>query len=460
MNQSTIIYHDHEIPLLGLWDTVVVGAGAAGSAAAIASARKGCKTLLVDKSIHMGGTAVNALVTPMMMSYTGHRSIFFDIEQNLRSQGLTTRDELDSGLLWFTPEALSNALETLYLDAGGEVLYDAVLSDCMLDGEKIQYLVLTTVQGLVAVGGQQFVDASGDAVLARISGAPVSHGDENGNDQISSLRFEMGGIDVDKYRAYCMSLGDTYSKFPHGYFYEAAMVGGRNFVLEPLFQQGIQDGVLKPEDLRYFQSFSLPNKPGCLSFNCPHLGTLKDNTNALERSRAITQGHAMIGRLTKFLQLYMPGFEHAYLMSEASMLGVRESYRLEGCYILNENDHLSRARFPDAVARGDWYIDVHSASKGLCHQNRYEVGEYYEIPYRAMVCAEIPNLIVAGRCISTTFLMQASVRIIPTCIDMGQAAGEACAFAQRSDLALNTLDGAKLRQWADDPFRMTLEESL
>lgn len=446
---ETILYGDREIPLLGCWDTVVVGGGSAGAAAGIASARSGCATLIVDKSINLGGTAVNALVTPMMRSYTGHHTIFFDVENRLKAGGGETRDEICGDMLWFAPENLGQVLEDLYLEAGGQVLYDAALSDCIADGGVIHYLIVTTVQGLCAVEGKCYVDSSGDAVLARLAGVPVTHGDENGNDQISSLRFEMGGIDAERYRNYVMSLHDTYSQFPTGYFYESAMVGGRGFVLEPLFQKGVEDGVLKPEDLRYYQTFSLPGKPGCMAFNCPHLVELTDNTKAMDRSRAITQGHVMIRRLVKFLQTYMPGFENAYLLREASMLGIRESYRLAGKYVLTEKDYTDQARFRDAVARGDWYIDVHSATKGLYHQKAYHPGDYYEIPYRSMVCDKIKNIVVAGRCISTTFLMQASVRIIPTCIDMGQAAGVACACSQKHGIALNEIDGAKLQNQLD-----------
>lgn len=443
--KQTVPYAGRELPLLGQWDTVVVGGGSAGASAGISSARGGCSTLIIDKSIRLGGTATNALVSPMMKSFTGHRENFFDIEQQLRRQGVTTRDEIGTKMLWFTPEALAEALETLYVAAGGQILYDAALSDCIVQDGTIRYLVVTTVQGLCAVGGRQFVDASGDAVLARAAGAVTSHGDDNGSDQMSSLRFEMGGIDVERYRAYVMGLHDTYSVFPHGYFYESAMVGGRGFVLEPLFQKAVADKVLQPEDLRYFQNFSLPGKPGCMSFNCPHLAQLTDNTGALARAGAIVQGHAMIRRLVTFLQQYMPGFEHAYLLQEASMLGIRESWRLVGKYVLTEGDYTNKARFADGVARGDWYIDVHSATKGLFHQNTYRDGEYYEIPYRSMVCDEVENMVVAGRCISATFLMQASVRIIPTCIDMGQAAGEACTAALAAGVPLNAINGADLR---------------
>lgn len=445
--EKKINYLGREVPVLGNWETVVVGGGVAGSSAAIASAEGGCKTLVIEKSIQLGGTASNALVTPMMPSFTGHRSNFFKLEQRLNNLGYSTRDDIGTTMLWFSSEKLGTTIESIYVEVGGEILYDAVLTDCILEQKYIKYVLVTTVNGLCAIEGQQFIDASGDLVLARCAGALANNGDENGDNQMTSLRFEMGGIDIEKYRNYVVSLHDTYSKFSDGgYFYESAMVGGQNFVLEPIFQKGIDNGILKPEDLRYFQNFSIPGKPGCMSFNCPHLALLTNNTNALDRSKAITQGHEMIRRLVIFLKKFMPGFKKSYLIQIASMLGIRESYRLVGEYMLTEDDYTNQSRFVDGIARGDWYIDVHSATKGLVHQNTYQEGDYYEIPYRSMISNKINNLVVTGRCISTTFLMQASVRIIPTCIDMGQSAGEACVYAKSKRIDLNKIDGSRLKE--------------
>jgi hypothetical protein len=204
--------------------------------------------------------------------------------------------------------------------------------------------------------------------------------------------------------------------------------------------------VLIPDDLRYFQNYTVPGKPGVLSFNCPHLVHLMDNEHALDRSVAISEGRAAIRRLVRFLKGYMPGFENCYLVQEASMLGVRESWEMVGDYVMPAEDYTGRARFEDGVARGDWYIDVHSAKKSLVHQIAYQPGDYYEIPYRAMITSAVKNVCAAGRCISTQFLMEASIRIIPTVIDIGQAAGEACVMALDEGIDLHTVDGTKLRE--------------
>lgn len=428
----------------GRYDTVIVGGGTAGSSAGISAAREGNRVLIVEKGLMLGGAATLGLVTPMMESFVPHEENFHLIEERLRGEGLETRSKQMAQYVWSTPEAKADVLEDLFLEAGGEILYDATLVDCVVEGDAIQAIVVLTAGGYVTIEADQFVDASGDAWLSRLAGVPVDGGDDEGNNQMSSLRFEMGGIDVDAYRSYCLSLGDDFSPLVEGYFWESAMVAGKGFKLEPLFQQAVADGVLQPEDLVYYQCYSLPGRPGCLAFNCPHLSRLKRNADPRARSAAITDGHRMIRRLVAFLTSYMPGFEHAYLLREATALGTRESWRIRGLYQLTEDDYLARARFDDAVAKGDWYIDVHSATKGLVHMDKFQPGEYYEIPYRCLVNDRITNMMTIGRCISTTFLVQASIRIQPTLIDMGDSAGRACARAHAAGIALNAYPGTGL----------------
>lgn len=434
------------IKVIGSFDTVVVGGGCAGASAAISSAKGKNKTLLIEKMINLGGTATNALVSPMMPSYVTHFENFSEIEEMLRKKGCATRDSITE-YVWFNSEVMSEVLEEIYLNAGGAVLYDSVVVDCVVEDKKITELLLMTVEGIVAVKGRHFIDASGDAILTRLANVPTVSGDEDGNNQMSSLRFELAGIDVEEYRNYCLELNDEFSPLKAGYFFESAMVKGKDFKLEPIFQKGVEAGILKEEDLRYYQCFSLPSKEGCMTFNCPHIASLKKNTNALARSLAITEGRQMIHRLVRFLKEYMPGFEGCYLLREANMLGIRESYRLIGTYVLTEEDYINRARFEDGIARGDWYIDVHSASKGLVHKGKFKPGEYYEIPYRALTNPGVENLLTVGRCISTTFLMQASIRILPTVIDMGQIAGEAAVYAEKNGIVLNAVDGKYLRKF-------------
>lgn len=440
---SNIRYENKEIKVIDGYDTVIVGGGTAGTSAGISAAKGGNRTLIVEKYGMLGGSQTNALVCPMMPSYVTHLDNFYEIEKRLQEKGNDTRDRIGE-YVWFSAESMSVVLEELYLSYGGKVLYDATFIDCIKENNEISAILVMTVEGIVAIKGRTFIDASGDAFLIRSAGVPVSHGDEDGNNQMSSLRFEIAGIDVEKYRQYCLSLHDEFSPLTDGYFFESAMVKGKNFKLEPLFQKAVEEGILQEADLRYYQCFSIPGKEGCMSFNCPHIGTLRKNTDMFSRSEAMTEGRKMIQRLVAFLSSYMPGFEHAHLAHVANMLGIRESYRLMGKYILSEDNYGNRARFEDAIAKGDWYIDVHSASKGLVHKDKYQKGEYYEIPYRALISNEVNNLIAAGRCISTTFLMQASIRIQPTVIDIGEAAGRASVYAKEHDTQAGLIDGNAL----------------
>lgn len=458
MTQRTVDYGGRAVPVIGAYDVAVVGGGSAGSACAIRCAQLGLSVVVIDRYAMLGGSATNATVCPMMPTHVAHRGVFAQIERELRASGEATRDGT-TAMLWFAPERLGMVYERLLTGSGGEVLYDATLVD-VLDApgadsatrpapRRLRHLVVMTAQGLVGVKAGVMVDASGDAVLARLAGVPTRSGDEAGANQVCSLRFTMGGIDVDAYRDYCLSLGDEFSPLKSGFFFESAMVAGRGFALEPLFRQGVAEGLLSEGDLRYYQAFSVPGKPGVMAFNCPHIPSLVSNTTARGRSAAIVEAHAAIDRLARFLRAKMPGFGSSFLVGVAPMLGVRESWRIDGVYRLTEQDYARQARFDDGLVRGDWFIDVHSQSKGLFHQKGYQQGDYYEIPYRCFIAPQVSNLLVVGRCISTTFLMQASVRIIPTVIDMGDAAGCACALSAASGVPPLALSGVEVRRSAD-----------
>lgn len=458
MTQRTVDYGGRAVPVIGAYDVAVVGGGSAGSACAIRCAQLGLSVVVIDRYAMLGGSATNATVCPMMPTHVAHRGVFAQIERELRTSGEATHDGT-TAMLWFAPERLGMVYERLLTGSGGEVLYDATLVD-VLDApgadsatrpapRRLRHLVVMTAQGLVGVEAGVMVDASGDAVLARLADVPTRSGDEAGANQVCSLRFTMGGIDVDAYRDYCLSLGDEFSPLKSGFFFESAMVAGRGFALEPLFRQGVAEGLLSEGDLRYYQAFSVPSKPGVMAFNCPHIPSLVSNTTARGRSAAIVEAHAAIDRLARFLRAKMPGFGSSFLVGVAPMLGVRESWRIDGVYRLTEQDYARQARFDDGLVRGDWFIDVHSQSKGLFHQKGYQPGDYYEIPYRCFIASQVSNLLVVGRCISTTFLMQASVRIIPTVIDMGDAAGCACALSAASGVPPLALSGVEVRRSAD-----------
>jgi hypothetical protein len=448
----SVIYHGKEIPVLCEADAVIVGGGTGGAAAAIAALEQGLSTLVVEKTISLGGTQTNSLVSPMMPTYVRQQPVNRLITERLQAENIETSD-VTTTCSWFNVESLSYVLEQLIAERGGRILYDANFIDCQLEHGSISTIIVNTSAGLAAIRGKTFVDASADALLARSAGVPTQSGNEDGHNQQISFRFEMGGIDLPALRGFMNSLGDTFCKIERPDFYEIAMVPGKVHVLEPYFRQGLADGVLTEDELKYFQAFTQPGKPSVMSFNCPHIPGIESTTDPILRSKAVTKGREMIRRLVRFLPRYVPGFEKAFLLKEATQLGIRESHRIVGRYVLTEEDYANRARFEDGIARGDWYIDVHSVTKELAEKPRYAKGEYYEIPYRSLITNEVRNLIAVGRHISSTFLMQASLRIQPTVRDMAEAAGLACAYSVKHLVDLNRIDGAVIKSMlgmADD----------
>lgn len=445
MNRQ-IEYANRKVDVIYEVDTVVVGGGTAGAVTGISAARGGNNTLVVEKSIALGGSQTNALVAPMMPTYVDKFSLNKEIIDRLEEAGCGTSDGRSSSS-WFNGEKLTYLLERMLKESGGNILYDASLVDVVKEKDEIKYIIVTTCEGLVAIGGKNFVDATGDALLSRMSGVKTNSGDVNGDNQLMSFRFEMAGINVDRLREYMISLKDTFCQLSSGDYYEIAFIKGRGFVLEPLFMEGYKNGELEEDNLRYFQAFTVPGKRGVMTFNCPNIVQINQSTTAKDRSRAVIVGRRLMNKLVKFLIKNFPGFEDAYLSREASALGVRESYRIEGKYTLNENDYIKRARFEDGVVKGDWYLDVHSVNERSLEEDKpLERGEYYEIPYRSLITKNISNLIVVGRCISTTFLMQSSIRIQPTLRDMGEVAGDACVYSVKNNISLNEIDGKVIRK--------------
>lgn len=442
---STIEFFGREVPILYEMDCVIVGGGTAGAATAISALEEKIQTLVVEKTISLGGTQTNSLVSPMMPTYVKAQHVNRLITERLQKEEITTNDGTTT-CSWFNVEALSYVLEQLIIERGGKILYDANYIDCIKEQERITHIIVNTCNGLVAIKGKTFVDASADAVLSCTAGVPVGSGNQDGKNQQISFRFEMGGIDIPTLRKFILSQNESFCKIENPDFFEIAMVPGKGHLLEPLFRKGLANGDLLEEDLRYFQAFTQPGKPKVMSFNCPHIPGIYQTTDPKLRSLAVTKGREMIRRLVRFLPAYIPGFEKAFLLKEAIQLGIRESYRIRGQYVLTEQDYINRALFTDGIARGDWYIDVHSVTKETVEKPKYAHGEYYEIPYRSLITHEVSNLIVVGRHISSTFLMQASLRIQPTVRDMGQAAGLACAHSVKHSIELNQIDGAEIKR--------------
>ncbi len=425
------------------WDVIVAGGGTAGAIAGIAAARAGARVLVIETQGSLGGTGTNAWVTPLMRNVSGGENLNRGLTDELKARLLARGDgavDPNGNDNWFNPEGMKFVLEHMLLEAGGEVLYHTHIVQPFLTGgensRRITALVIHNKGGLQALEATVFIDATGDADLATRAGVPFHAGDEDGVHQAMSLRFTLAGVDTARLCAFLNANGQSQTGENFLHFW---MVWGKNSTLEPLFRGAVESGVLLERDGDYFQGFSIPGRPGEISFNCPRIrAELHDGTDPWQLSAAQTDGREAIDRLTAFCRAHLPGCETAFIGVVAPMVGVRESRRIVGEYTLTLTDILDCARFPDVICRNHYPVDIHSVKGGarLLHERDgtapyFAKDAYHEIPYRAIVPIGVANLLVPGRAASSTFEAQSAIRVQQNCHSMGEAAGIAAAWAAR-----------------------------
>lgn len=401
------------------YDVVVVGGGFAGVAAAIAAAREGSSVLLVDKSNALGGTAVNCLVIPFM-PYTTRidgeevalsQGIFKTIKEKLDERG-ATRNNL------FLEEELKFLLNDMVREAGVELLYHAYLFAAKKNGEKIESLSFATRSGVTEVEADYFIDATGDAQIAYLSDCPFVLGRESDNlCQPMTLCFRVGNVDVEAFYETKEELKQKYRE-----------AKARGEITNPR------------EDILLFRS-PIPN---VMHFNTTRVIKL-DPTSAEDVTKAEIIARDQVKEIYEFMKQNGSGLENSFLMMTASEIGVRESRKIVGDYVLTEDDCRAFTKFEDSVAACNYDIDIHNPEGSGTSHYFFPVGEYYTIPYRSLIPTGVSNMLVAGRCISSDHGAQASYRIMPTVCTIGEAAGVAAALAAKNGCPVREINVNELQ---------------
>lgn len=440
---------DDIFPLAASCDVLVCGGGTAGVVAAITAARAGADTLVVEQLGQLGGTQSAAWVTPMMPNKILEESLTHGLNDEIlhRAAQLDPPPTDKSGdLLWFNPVTLAFVLDDLLAEAGGRVLYHTVISDAVVEDGALTGVVVENKSGRQRISARVTIDCTGDADVALRANVPCAAGDpDDGHNQPMSLRFALAGVDQERAVAFLADeLGMAcYARPP---LFEIGAGEAKSTPLGPLICRAVEDGTLAEDDLGYLQFFSMLGRPGELAFNCPRISGLSA-TDAWDLSKAQTVGRQKIRRIARFFKAYVKGFEDSYIGTVAPTVGVRESRRIVGDYTLTEEDYLTEARFPDAVARNSYPIDIHSTkAKGGLIMKHLPPGHYHEIPYRCLLPVGVENLLVAGRCLSATFAAQAAVRIQQNCRAFGEAAGLAAVLALEQGVPPRHIDTDELRR--------------
>lgn len=437
MSGKTFIEKSREIAVVGGYDVVVCGGGTAGFPAAIAAAREGQRVALIERYGFLGGVPAYCIMPAW------HRLHEFNV--GLLSEFMTKVSQMNMGpdpldCQHTEPECIKALSMDMVIEAGVEVHLHTLVTDVIIEDNALVGVITESKSGRRAFMGKAFVDATGDGDVAALAGVPFAKGNDEGVTQGMTLRIRVGGIDFERYLDWAQANPQYYgamaSKLPH--IRQLAAQGKPFFLgcdIAPLLQQAPNADELPTKS--YFNGSSIRRNE--LSLNCTRVygldGTREEDLTSAEiscRNQAIA--------LYKFLRDTIPGFENAMLIETAPQIGVRESRRILGEYMLTQEDCRAGRRFDDEIALNPISFDLHDANYS-CESLHNRVG----IPFRCLVPQKIDNLLIAGRCISTDHIANSSVRRMHTCFHVGQVAGVAAAMAARRGVAVRKMEFADLR---------------
>lgn len=430
------------------YDLIVAGGGTSGVAAAVSASRNGCKVLLIEKNSFLGGTATGALVTPMMknMTESGENltdGLVLEVIDRLKKSG-NCAEYKDGNPGWFNPEMLKCILDDFCEENSIDILFDTAVIGANVKNKKIKSVKCRNKSGISELKAEYFIDATGDADLAALSGVPF----ESDEHQTMSLRFILTNVDIDAFARWLtdidpdsnitsvdyknidnilLTTAHTWDDCPACEKNEKnKKISECKWKLRPFFNDAVKQGILEKEDAAYFQVFSISGQKNAVALNCPRISSEKqlDPLDSEDISYAYKQGRKQIRRLAEFCKTYLIGFEDSYISQIAPQLGVRDSRRIKGKYQLTEEDIFNAKKFDNPVARSNYPVDIHAKEKGKNELKHLPPGQFYEIPLESLMPVNIENLLVVGRCISATFRAQASIRIQPNCWSMGEYAGK------------------------------------
>ena len=407
------------------YDLIVGGGGLTGVAAAIAAKRNGIEdVLLIERYGFFGGMATSGLVNPFMPFWrkgtarNQENQLLFGIFQEILERLTKLKGAKQEGIWMFDPEIMKIVLNRMMEETDIDVLLHTYIEGINKKGEnKIDSIRVANKSGVTSLKGNLIIDATGDADIAYMSEVPCEKGREkDGCCQPMTMNFRLANVDK--------------SKMPD------------NKSINQLYDRAKENGeVDNPrEDVLKFNTL----RDDVIHFNTTRI-VKKDATSAEELTEAEMRVREQVWEMYQFLKNNVSGFENSYIQKTAPQIGARESRRIKGNYVLNKKDVLKGRKFEDSIAYCAYMIDIHNPSGTGTEKAHLENGDYYGIPYRCLLPEKVDNLLVAGRPISSTHAAHSSLRIMPTCTAIGEAAGIAAFTALNSDETPKNIDGSKLK---------------
>ncbi len=429
-----------DIPIADDVDVLVVGGGPTGIAAAIAAARCGVKTRLLERHGFLGGNLTAGLVGPCMTSFSldGEQQLIrgvFDefVREMVAIGGAIHPREVPASSAYcsfieyghdkvtpFQPEAAKIVAQRMCVDAGVDLLFYTMVADAIVDeadtaAPRVTGVVCAAKGGLHAQRAKVVVDCSADGDVAAFAGAKTHFGRESdGLVQPLTQFFRVQNIDDDVVENYIKSENEVR---PFSAIVQRAIDEGRF----PVPRRGI--GLYKTLD------------PGVWRINTGRV-LKRDGSRAADLTRAELEGREQTMALLQFFREELPGFENCSLLDTAAQIGVRETRRIAGEYTLTLEDLQDGRHFPDTIAHCAYPVDIHdpTGSGGGLDHGLGATANAYEIPFRVMVPKTYDGLLVSGRAVSATHEALGAIRVMPPCFALGQAAGVAASLAVANDI--------------------------
>ncbi len=428
---ETIHEPSRDIPVTRNVDVIVAGGGPAGIGAAVAAARNGARTLLLEQYGILGGMATAGLVLHFQRWTSNRRRIIGGITWEMAERlaemnahynkiGSWNTGWEGAGIPPFDPEHLKYVSDRLVVESGAELLLHTFVCGVAKNASHVDGLIVENKSGRQAITGKVIIDATGDGDVATFAGAPYEKGNPvDGSMQAMTMCFRVAGADY------------------------AALVShprenGQDMVVRTAMLKAIEEGKLPVVGGPWI----VPSVRGEFRVNAAR--QWGDCTKTEELTQATVEGRKLVWTFFEWLRDNFPEFRDANIIDTGCQIGTRESRRIMGDYVLTADDVRSGQKPYDTIALGAHAIDIHSTTGSSGHRMDYLAGSY-GIPYRCLLPLGLDNVLVPGRCLSSTHEALASARVMAQCMAMGEAAGTAAALAVGQDTTLRSLDTGLLR---------------